>query len=831
VPVFGYDRSSEMESTLALAKFGSRVTAAITGVGVLAIAVGCWRVAKQRWSRELAKAKAEQFGIDSVVDVLNTTAMDKSSRHIDINNNTSTNSNNEGKNFNKKHSPEMRKEERGEGSRVRSRSQGHRRSRQGRGLNSSRHSRRSVNSNPGNKKNSPPCSHKPTSSLSTESHSLACVKGTKAGKCCLGQPLCLNTLIMSGRRNRNDRKDPVRQRLKSKTLQNTLESSDSEEEKRKTIVESSTHIVNDQYKNDNLTISSTRGGCRNELLSMPEDFIIDQNSNFSLANVYSRSDQEVSSSNNGTSSSCSSNSNDNNKNIASSIEGGDRRVDERDGCEDDEDEDLDFPSLCDIAFDNQEDIDDEGDDDGFNYCDYQAVSNVQVREKLTSGDIVSGGEPTPMTETASAPLLPSKKCDLLFEGSTSRRSSSPSSSGTSSGCDSYSYPIYLRPDILDLLNERAKKSLPPPDPWCVRSPVFQSTLRNLLGESALDVSVCELGACIFVNVMTMGLTEPPPSFVRRGPSTPNQVHLLGGNNNNNSIVYNANASSGSGIPTSNRSKSAHPTLLSDHPPTAATTTLPYKNGNNSLGWSPLSTKSVTSSGAFNESFTRPNVASSSQLVFSPQQKLRAPCRSVSSGTGRPFNNKQVYPIDELTELFSRTVRAASGITAAPSAPNPQPTTMGALSQVYCGTSVSTSANGCRLASTPPFGRSSYSLASTNGSVNNKSTHHQHQQQANQYAFPRNGGPPDGNPVIPPTNGSRLGAHLDVLAFPTPSPNSTNQYGSLHQSSFPGSPQQSGSFTWQSAYSHSQQQPQQHQQPQKPYSVRTNFSPFARYAVH
>lgn len=110
---------------------------------------------------------------------------------------------------------------------------------------------------------------------------------------------------------------------------------------------------------------------------------------------------------------------------------------------------------------------------------------------------------------------------------------------------------------------------------------------------------------------------------------------------------------------------------------------------------------------------------------------------------------QVSPIDELTELFSRSsVRTApGGMTMAPNPGNPQAGTLGALNQnvLYAASgmnNVASLTHGSR-ASTPSFGHSPYPLgtASANGAANGiKTTHHQHQppqqqqqqQQQNQY---------------------------------------------------------------------------------------------------
>lgn len=103
---------------------------------------------------------------------------------------------------------------------------------------------------------------------------------------------------------------------------------------------------------------------------------------------------------------------------------------------DEDDDDEDFPSLCDISFDGHEDDDEEEEEEADNECDDELGGGVDCSEDLSR-----------MKE----------KDEFSIDGTTGRRSSSLSS-GVSSLCDSYSYPIYLRPDILDLLNERARQS-------------------------------------------------------------------------------------------------------------------------------------------------------------------------------------------------------------------------------------------------------------------------------------------------------------------------------------------------------------------------------------
>lgn len=123
---------------------------------------------------------------------------------------------------------------------------------------------------------------------------------------------------------------------------------------------------------------------------------------------------------------------------AASVEEFDRNFD---ADEEDDDDDIDFPSLCDLSFDGHGDEEDDVDEEADNECNEELIGDIDGSEGPPRVKAKGGGD----------------AADTSLEGSTGRRSSSLSS-GVSSLCDSYSYPIYLRPDILDLLNERARQS-------------------------------------------------------------------------------------------------------------------------------------------------------------------------------------------------------------------------------------------------------------------------------------------------------------------------------------------------------------------------------------
>ncbi|XP_022710272.1 atrophin-1-like [Varroa jacobsoni] len=832
---------------------GNRLTAATVGIGVLALAVGCWHLAKQRWMKDLTEGKvAGQRSSEPVASSTKTTTMDKSGRHSDSNNNNDTSSN--GKSCSNKHLSDLRREEKNDDSQMQNRPQKHCRNRQGRGLKSSRQSRKSTNSNPGIKKNNsvPNSPHKPTPSINGKGHSLVCAKVMKAGKCCLGQPDCLNTIVNKGRKGRKDGKDNICHRDKVENSSSVLIRCSDESEDEKLVTDVDSYSANDLQNEHSYLIVSGNDVCENEAVELVTENVVNASENASCCI----------SKNNGSKEDLDNNCCTNNKETGSGENDGivmvvdndnDAQVEEEEDDDDDDegagDDDIDFPSLYGITFQNrveeeEEDGDDDADDD--DAIDDDEMTNNDHGNVDGSSVHLIGTRSSATVITNPMQMLSFKESDpsVIFSGARA-------SLATPGIPDSFAYPMYLRPDILDLLNERAKHSPPSQDPWCVRSPVFQSRLRTFVGESLLDASVCELGACIFVNVMTNGLTEPPPSFLYE------EGHHLSANHANSALSYNSITSAGASISCNNRPKSAHPALFTDNARSTGAT-LTYKGSNNSNsnsstspGWSAFTNRPTSRPGAFSDSVPTGG-SHTPQMVFTPQQKLRSSTRveRPQSGPARSIT-KQVSPIDELTELFSRSsVRTApGGMTMAPNPGNPQAGTLGALNQnvLYAASgmnNVASLTHGSR-ASTPSFGHSPYPLgtASANGAANGiKTTHHQHQppqqqqqqQQQNQYPFLRNS-PAEANSILSSSAGNRLGAHLDVLAFPTPSPNGSNQYSSnAQQSSFSGSPQQLGGFSWQlgGPYSHQQQlQQQSQQQHNKPYSFRTNLSPYARDGIY
>lgn len=223
---------------------------------------------------------------------------------------------------------------------MQNRPQKHCRNRQGRGLKSSRQSRKSTNSNPGIKKNNsvPNSPHKPTPSINgkvpalkahlfyagyrytdilhsqdpthqfltlditnisimcdlnclLQGHSLVCAKVMKAGKCCLGQPDCLNTIVNKGRKGRKDGKDNICHRDKVENSSSVLIRCSDESEDEKLVTDVDSYSANDlQNEHSYLIVSGCviYSTCRwsSQLIMLESNYRLTNSKAFVLSHLY-----------------------------------------------------------------------------------------------------------------------------------------------------------------------------------------------------------------------------------------------------------------------------------------------------------------------------------------------------------------------------------------------------------------------------------------------------------------------------------------------------------------------------------------------------------------